>query len=206
MHNHYYSPSYSLPLTFFDIHWLRFSSVKRIFFYETSSTDSVYTSQLKTSLSLTLQHFLPLGGTLTWPQDSHKPILNYVRGDTVSLTIAQSEAGFHHLSSNDEEYHPLVPQLEVSGERAAALALQITAFPNNGFSIGTAMDHAVLDGKSSTLFVKSWAHICKHGSAVSLPDHLKLYYNDRKANKDPMALQTIWSNDWLNSGGQTIEA
>ncbi|KAM5581196.1 phenolic glucoside malonyltransferase 2-like [Rosa sericea] len=195
---------FSLPLSFFDIHWLRLKPIQRIFFYETSSTDTIL-SKLKTSLSLTLQHFLPLAGTLTWPQDSYKPILNYVLGDTVALTIAESEADFHHLSSNEylqsKEYHPLVPQLAVTSEQAAVLAVQITVFPNHGFSIGTCMHHAVLDGKSSTMFFKSWAHICKHGSAVSLPDQLKPCYSDRQAIKDPMGLEAIYSNDWLRFGG-----
>ncbi|XP_050379972.1 phenolic glucoside malonyltransferase 1-like, partial [Argentina anserina] len=119
--------------------------------------------------------------------------------------VAESEAEFHHLSSDEylqaKEYHPLVPQLAVTSERAAVLVLQITVFPNHGFSIGTSMHHAVVDGKSSTMFFKSWAHICKHGSAVSLPDQLKPCYNDRQAIKDPMGLETIYSNDWLRFGG-----
>nr|XP_011467880.1 PREDICTED: phenolic glucoside malonyltransferase 1-like [Fragaria vesca subsp. vesca] len=195
---------FSLPLTFFDIHWLRLKPIQRVFFYETSSIDTII-PKLKTSLSLTLQHFLPLAGTLTWPKDSYKPILNYVQGDTVSLTIAESEADFHQLSSNEylqaKEYHPLVPQLAVTSEHAAVLVLQITVFPNHGISIGTSMHHAVVDGKSSTMFFKSWAHICKHGSAVSLPDQLKPCYSDRQAIKDPKGIETIYSNDWLSSGG-----
>lgn len=120
-----------------------------------------YTSQTQTSLSLTLQHFLSLAGFVTWPRDSHNPLLNYVQDNTVSLTIAQSGADFNRLSSNyfltAKDYHPLIPQLAMSSEQAAVLALQITVFPDRGFSIGII--------------------------------------------KDPMGLETIYSNNWLNFGG-----
>ncbi|CAL9018588.1 unnamed protein product [Prunus brigantina] len=163
-------PREALPLTLFDLLWLRFAPVQRLFFYEISNSfdTTILVSKLKASLSVALQQFLPLAGNLKWPQDFPKPILSYVQGDAVSLTIAESDADFHHLSSRSnfveaEEYHSLVPQLTTSHEKAAAVAFQVTIFPNgNGFSIGTSMHHAILDGKSSTMFVKSWAHICKH--------------------------------------------
>ncbi|XP_062009780.1 phenolic glucoside malonyltransferase 1-like [Rosa rugosa] len=198
----------SLPLTLFDIRWLRFAPVQRLYFYEISSTDSIL-PKLKASLSLTLQHFLPLAGNLTWPQDSLKPILCYAEGDTVSLTVAESAANFGHLSSKYDllgvqEYHPLVPQLEVSHERSAVMALQITIFPNRGFSIGTSMHHAVLDGKTSTSFLKSWAHICKHeelGSSSSLlPDELKPFY-DRMVIQDLAELGALYSDQYQNMDG-----
>ncbi|KAK9924924.1 hypothetical protein M0R45_033265 [Rubus argutus] len=199
---------YSLPLTFFDIRWLRFAPVQRLYFYEISSTDSIL-PKLKASLSLTLQHFLPLAGNLTWPQDSLKPILSYAKGDTVSLTVAESDIDFGHLSSKydllqAQEYHPLVPQLDVSHERAAVMALQITVFPNHGFSIGTSMHHAVLDGKTSTSFLRSWSHICKHeelgSSSGLLPDELKPFY-DRMVIHDLAGLGAIYSNQYQNMDG-----
>ncbi|XP_048327193.2 phenolic glucoside malonyltransferase 1-like [Ziziphus jujuba] len=143
-----------LPLTFFDLHWLRLPRLQRIFFYEISSPshehffDSVI-PKLKHSLSLTLHHFLPVAANLTWPQHSRKPILNYVDGDGVSLIIAESNSDFYHLSGNDfrkaTDYHPLLPHLEISKERAKVMALQVTVFPNCGISIGFTSHHAVLD-------------------------------------------------------------
>ncbi|CAN6708367.1 unnamed protein product [Malus baccata var. baccata] len=180
----------SLPLTFFDLRWLRFPPPQILFFYEISSFDTSYffdsiLPNLKTSLSATLPHFVPLAVNLTWPQDSSKPLLSYVLGDAVSLTIAESDADFHRLTSSNnfdikaKEYHPLVPQLAVSHEKAAVLALQITVFPNSCFSIGSAMHHVVLDGE---------------GSPPS-PSY------DRKLIKDPAGLQAIYLNEWLRLGG-----
>ncbi|XP_061998422.1 phenolic glucoside malonyltransferase 2-like [Rosa rugosa] len=206
------------PLTLFDLLWLRFLPVEPVYFYEippTSNPHIFYDSilpKLKASLSLTLQHFLPLAGNLTWPQHSPKPILSYVHGDSVSLTVAESNAdNFPHLSSNDfveaKDYHPLIPLLEVADERAAAMAIQITLFRNRGFSIGTTMHHAVLDGKNSCSFFKAWAHICKQetgigssSSSISLPDNLNPFH-DRMAIHDPKGLGELYSNEYLNQGG-----
>ncbi|CAN6574633.1 unnamed protein product [Malus baccata var. baccata] len=201
----------SLPLTFFDILWLRFPPIQRVFFFEVPSFntslffDSVL-PKLKTSLSVTLQHFVPLAGNLIWPQDS-PPIINYVKGNAVSLTIAESKADFYHLVSSNsfsveaKEYHPLIPHLAVSHDQAEVLALQITAFPTGGFSIGSAVHHAVLDGKTSTMFIKSWAHICKHGGGGQGPSSPLLPSYDRMAIKDPAGLHAIFSKDWLRYGG-----
>ncbi|GMY24822.1 phenolic glucoside malonyltransferase 1-like [Fagus crenata] len=199
----------SLPLTFFDIIWLRFPPVQRVFFYETSHTntpilDSIL-PKLKHSLSLTLQYFLPLAGTLIWPQDSRKPIINYKEGDAVSLTVAESNTNnFYHLSSNNfveaVEYHPLVPDLAISHEQAPVLALQVTTFSNCGLCIGITTHHAVLDDKSSTMFMKSWAHLCKNALSSSLVPDLTPSF-DRMVIKDPSRLETIYLNQWLNLDG-----
>ncbi|CAB4305227.1 unnamed protein product [Prunus armeniaca] len=164
----------SLPLTFFDLLWLRFPPIQRVFFYEISSFNTLLffdsiLPKLKASLSPTLQHFLPLAGNLTWPQDSQKPFLSYVK---------------------------------VSHDQAAVMALQITIFPNCGFSIGSAVHHAALDGKTSTSFLKHWAHLCKHGGLSSslLPEPPKPCY-DRRAVKDPAGIEAIYLKEWLNAGG-----
>ncbi|RXH89756.1 hypothetical protein DVH24_032113 [Malus domestica] len=199
----------SLPLTFFDLRWLRFPPPQHLFFYNMPSFDTSHffdsvLPKLKTSLSATLQHFVPLAGNLIWLLDSPKPLLSYIKGDAVSLTIAESDADFHRLiSSNNfdieaKEYHPLVPQLAASHDKAAVLALQITVFPKDGFSIGSAMHHAACDGLSAISFFKFWGHFCKHGEGGGLPP---LPSHNKKVIKDPSGLQAIYSNEWLRLGG-----
>ncbi|KAB2613734.1 hypothetical protein D8674_036050 [Pyrus ussuriensis x Pyrus communis] len=173
----------SLPLTFFDLRWLRFPPPQFLSFYNMPSFDpshffdSIF-PKLKTSLSATLQHFVPLAGNLTWPPDSPIPLLSYVKGDAILLTIAESDADFH-----------------LSHDKAAVLALQITVFPNGGFSIGSAMHKAVFDGLSAFSFFKFWGHLCKHrGSEGGGPPPLPTY--NRKVIKDPAGLQAIFSNEW----------
>ncbi|XP_015880916.2 phenolic glucoside malonyltransferase 1-like [Ziziphus jujuba] len=195
----------ALPLTFFDLLWLRSPPVQRLFFYQFPVSTATFSDsilpKLKQSLSLTLLHFIPLAGNLIWPQSSHIPLIDYVDGDGVPFTVAESDADFSRLSTakfcEPTAYHPFIPQLAVSVERAEAMALQVTLFPNHGFSIGIATHHAVVDGKCSTTFMKTWAQICKFGSDQS---ELKLLY-DRSVIKDPKGLEAIYTGQLLEFGG-----
>lgn len=211
------SPPTTLTFTFFDILWLRFPPVERLFFYElpnltsTAFFDTILPS-VKHSLSLTLQHFLPLASTITWPLNSPLPLITYNPGNTVPFTIAESNENFNTLSSNLSQVHQrqnLIPHLTISHDQASVLALQVTLFPNNGFCIGITAHHAVLDGKSSTLFMKSWAHLCSHlkDSPSPLPPHplLSLPKNltpsfDRSTIRDPSGIGEAYANSWLNFG------
>ncbi|TQD95256.1 hypothetical protein C1H46_019048 [Malus baccata] len=49
------------------------------------------------------------------------------------------------------------------------------------------------------MFIKSWAHICKHGGQGLSSPLLPSY--DRMAIKDPAGLHAILSNDWLRYSG-----
>ncbi|KAI8031895.1 Phenolic glucoside malonyltransferase 2 [Camellia lanceoleosa] len=174
----------SLPLIFFDLFWVRFPA-QQIFFFETSHSTTTFLDtvlpKLKHSLSLTLQHYLVLAGNLTWPPDSYKPIIQYVEGDdVVSLTIAESEVDFYHLSSYSfrevKEIHHFLPQFLSSDTRAPLMTLQITLFPNKGFSISYATHHAALDGKAVALFMHSWASICRHREdSILTPEETPFY-------------------------------
>ncbi|KAK7295466.1 hypothetical protein RJT34_18375 [Clitoria ternatea] len=202
----------SLPLTFFDILWLRLPPVQRIFFYEFPHPTQLFfhtlLPKLKHSLSLSLSYFFPLAGHLIWPVDSNYPIIDYNTGDTVSLTVAESDTDFNHLSGTDlfdaKENHHLLPHLTITHEKATVFALQVTLFPNTGFSIGITSHHAVLDGKSSTSFIKSWAYLCsKLGESTTyllLPPEL-CPFHEREAVKDPNDLSAKYANDWLKQGG-----
>ncbi|MED6225830.1 hypothetical protein PIB30_117551 [Stylosanthes scabra] len=204
--------STSLPLTFFDILWLRLPPVQRVFFYEFPHQPSLFYDailpKLKHSLSLSLSYYFPLAGTLTWPHHSNKPIITYNLGDTLSLIIAESDADFNHLSGSDlseaSKLHHLVPELTISDDQATVFALQVTLFPNYGFSIGVTSHHAVLDGKSSTSFIKSWAYICNKlgdsSSPIDLPPELSPFF-DREIVKDPKGLEAKYLSDWLKQGG-----
>ncbi|EEF34765.1 phenolic glucoside malonyltransferase 1 [Ricinus communis] len=195
---------FSLPATFFDLFWLKFPPVERLFFYHlTQSTpdffNSVILPKLKHSLSLTLLHFFPIAGRLTWPLNSPKPVILYCPNDGLPLTVAESDADFDHLSSTSEmieaiESHPYVPELPISETSSSILALQITLFPSKGFAIGCSSNHAILDGKSSTMFIKAWAYICKHDNTSLLPELAPSY--DRNSIKDASELETVVLSQW----------
>ncbi|CAI8591938.1 unnamed protein product [Vicia faba] len=162
------------PLTFFDMIWLGFHPSERIYFYtlhDQHSDPSFFFQEivpnLKSSLSLTLQHFLPLVGKIVWPSDSLKPFIQFNPNDDdngVSLLIVESDADFNHVIGNSPHEALLtrsfIPNLESSDSFASTMSLQITLFPNCGFSIGITTHHAVFDGKSLSMFVKAWACLC----------------------------------------------
>ncbi|KAF3517094.1 hypothetical protein DY000_02063554 [Brassica cretica] len=170
--------SLAIPLTFFDLPWLVFNPVKRVFFYKiTGSTREHFHSfilpKLKLSLSLVLRDYLPLTGRITSNPNEPKPNIIVSQNDAVSVTVAETDADFSLLSSYGQrpasELHALIPELPVSDDSAKILSLQITLFPEEGFSIGVAAHHGVVDGKMSTMFVKAWAHLCKQENRVVAP-------------------------------------
>ena len=198
---------FTLPLTFFDTFWFKFSPVERLFFYSLPETKASFFNsvlpKLKHSLSLTLNYFLPLAGNLTWPQDSPKPIILYTPGDAVSVTIAESDADFEFFTGNNARQalasRPLVPLLKVLETGASVIALQITVFPNKGFCVGITTHHAVLDGKSTTMFMMSWAYLCKENPPL-LPE-LTPYY-DRTVIEDSSGVDMLFLNTWFGNTGK----
>lgn len=97
-----------LPLSDFDIIFLRFPIMQLLFFYDLHCSKSHFLGtlvpNLKNSLSLTLKHFSPLAGKTILPLTSGTPFTHYVAGDSVPLTISQSDADFVHLIGNHYRY------------------------------------------------------------------------------------------------------
>ncbi|KAL0807397.1 hypothetical protein Bca101_099889 [Brassica carinata] len=158
----------TIPLTFFDLPWLVFKPAKRVFFYRLiESTREQFHSfilpKLKLSLSLVLRDYLPLCDRITWDPNEPKPSIVVSKNDAVLVSIAESDADFSIFSGYGQrpasEIHNSLPEVPVSDDSASALSLQITLFPGQGFSIGVAAHHGVSDGKTSTMFIKAWAHL-----------------------------------------------
>ncbi|CAA7055484.1 unnamed protein product [Microthlaspi erraticum] len=197
------SESLTLPLTFFDLLWLKHKAVERVIFYRlTDATrsffDLVIVPNLKSSLSSALSHYLPLAGKLIWNPLDPKPTIVYSPNDAVSFTVAESNAAFSRLSGNEpfppSDLYPLVPELRVSDDSASAVSFQVTLFPNQGFCIGVTTHHAVSDGKTTTNFLKSWAHTCNQ-SNIPLPEDLIPFY-DRTVIKGPPEIDTKVLATW----------
>uniref|UniRef100_A0A7N2KXT5 Uncharacterized protein n=1 Tax=Quercus lobata TaxID=97700 RepID=A0A7N2KXT5_QUELO len=202
----------SLPLTIFDLFFLKTAPIEVLSFYSQAnldcfSFDSIL-SKLKHSLSLTLPHFLPLVGKLTWPPDSQKPIIHYTPGDSISLTIAESDANFDNLSGDHvteaRNFCHLIPHLETSDSKASILTLQVTLFSNKGFCLGVVANHAVLDGKAMSLFLDSWAYISKLDKDSTLLPELTPFI-DRTAVKYPATLDSMFSDCLLATNSRSLK-
>ncbi|CAH2044918.1 unnamed protein product [Thlaspi arvense] len=92
-----------LPLTFFDLQWVRSHPTDQVFFYKLSESSreffhSVILPKLDLSLSLVLRHYLPFAGSLKWDPQDPKPRIFVFGHDTVSLTVAESDAEFSLIS------------------------------------------------------------------------------------------------------------
>ncbi|XP_020695907.2 phenolic glucoside malonyltransferase 2-like [Dendrobium catenatum] len=158
----------SLPLTFFDMFWLNYSPVERLFFYQFPySADHFLDFHLpifKSALSVALSVFYPLAATIRRRQpDGHFEIAT-TDSDSVTLTVSEYEgAAFDFLEiSGDhsrpvEKLLPLVPRLPMSPEEQPLLSVQVTLFPNYGLCLAIAVHHAACDGFSSMQFVKLWS-------------------------------------------------
>ncbi|XP_028806211.1 phenolic glucoside malonyltransferase 1-like [Neltuma alba] len=202
------SPKSSFSLTFFVLLWLRLHPVERLFFFSlphlshSSFFDSIV-PKLKRSLSLTLQHFLPLAGNIVWPSDSPKPIVQYTPGYAVSLAMAVSDSDFNHVLNKSprdaSQSRAFVPNLDSSDSFASVLSLQITLFPNSEFCIGMSSHHACLDGKSATMFMKAWAYLCRteaeNESSGFLPQELQPF-TEREVIIDPCGIDITYINGW----------
>eukprot|EP00268_Persea_americana_P016210 TRINITY_DN17675_c1_g1_i1.p1 TRINITY_DN17675_c1_g1~~TRINITY_DN17675_c1_g1_i1.p1 ORF type:complete len:463 (+),score=63.44 TRINITY_DN17675_c1_g1_i1:1903-3291(+) len=190
----------SLPLTFFDVPWLGVHAVRRIFFFEFSDSKT-HLPSLKQSLSIALQHFYPLAGTLRLSPQTGEHEIHYTDGDSVPLTIAESDLDFHELivdhPRDTAEFHPLVAELPASD----LISLQFTLFPNSGCSIGLTVHHVVADGSSTMQFMKHWASICRLGHELSLMNSLLPLY-DRTLIPDPKGLKRIILDHVMMSMGK----
>lgn len=209
---------FTLPLTYFDTYWFKFPPVERLFLYQITeltgdSFNSAILPKLKHALSLTLLHYTPLAGHLMWPPDAAKPAIYYFPDDGVSLTVAESNSDFALLSGSGirdaAEFNPLVPQLSISDDKTEVIAIQITYFPNQGFSIGVSYHHSLLDGKSCMMFIKSWAYFSKqiqssdvHNANPSLAPELTPCF-DRTVIKDPDGIDMVYVKHWMDFTGSS---
>ncbi|KAJ0967290.1 hypothetical protein J5N97_024207 [Dioscorea zingiberensis] len=192
----------SLPSTFFDLLFMNFHPVQRVFFYEFPNSAHHFISSelpnLKHSLSLTLSRFYPLAGRLLMP-DGGKPEILCSNGDAVNVVIAVSSDEFYELSSDHpreiSRFHPLLPPLMMINENEQeVLAIQVTIFPNTGITIGTTMHHGVADGATYTHFMKTWSAVHRFGELEGFSMVAPPFY-DRSNVRDEKGLERIFMEE-----------
>nr|XP_043610362.1 malonyl-coenzyme A:anthocyanin 3-O-glucoside-6''-O-malonyltransferase-like [Erigeron canadensis] len=195
----------SLPLTSFDILFLLRPPIHHVFFYELSPItkhDFIETivPKLKHSLSITLQHFFPFAGNLIVYRASTtsatEPQIRYVEGeDSVEVTCAECNLDFKDLTGNHprncDKFHHLIPplgdysKLLVSDDyiiKIPVFSLQITLFPDHGFSLGMTSHHCLGDASTHFCFLEAWTTIARCGDTdnklfLRLPIYERVVHN-----------------------------
>ncbi|KAE8735328.1 hypothetical protein F3Y22_tig00000340pilonHSYRG00222 [Hibiscus syriacus] len=211
-------PATSISLTFFDIIYLVTIPVdcnwmQRLFFYESKHSAADFIGNilpgLKASLSLTLQRFFPFAGIVVFPPPPRMPYIVLAEGDSVLFVVKESSVDFDHLVGDHARDHdgflslvprkpPAIERMSVDGCRQEpAMAVQVTVFPNAGFSIGVGFSHNVADGMTFAHFMKSWASI--HRNRKAPDDHLPIF--DRDSIDDPLGLAPLL----MNNIGMTLQ-
>ncbi|XP_058758804.1 anthocyanin 5-aromatic acyltransferase-like [Vicia villosa] len=197
----------SLPLTFFDIPWLLFSPSQPLFFYDFPHSISHFTTtivpKLKQSLSLTLQHYFPFSGTFVPLPGLTDPQLKFTHDNSISFVVAESNSDFEHLCSyhvrDVNKFHSLVPKLQeifsFEHKEFPLLAIQITSFPNYGFSIGLAFHHVIADGRTFHNFIKTWSSYCSSTTFEPSPSIKSLPFYDRDVIIDEKDLRGVFLKD-----------
>ncbi|KAL4289866.1 hypothetical protein GQ457_14G012540 [Hibiscus cannabinus] len=188
----------TLPLTFFDIHWLGSSPMQRLFFYDFPHSCSHFIQtvlpNLKSSLSLALQHFFPLAGNLVLPPPPQMPYIRIGHGDSVRFIAKESTGDFGHLvgdhARDSEEFQALLPKLKKEQKVKPLMAVQTTVFPGAGIALGVTFNHVVADGRAFIHFVKSWAFLNASQGDSSLVSKYPLpdYNRDLIKERDPQEL------------------
>ncbi|KAG6382404.1 hypothetical protein SASPL_157934 [Salvia splendens] len=140
------------------------------FFYNHPCSEAEFSNtivpNLKHTLSLPLQHFLPVAGNLLYPlhTGNFRPLIRYVSGDSAQLTIAVSGRDFDELTgSHIRESDLLPPVAEERNYKIAPLAaMQVTLFPCRGICVGLSNHHCLGDARSVPRFISAQAEMSIH--------------------------------------------
>ncbi|KAL4582682.1 hypothetical protein LXL04_007240 [Taraxacum kok-saghyz] len=167
-------PMSSLPLTFFDFPWLLFHPIHTLLFYGKAHFTETIIPRLKSSLSITLKHVFPyVGNVIVYPTSpSKKPEIGYVEGDSVAFTSAECNFDFTDLTGNHprncDKFYPLIPILSCTKVsefvKIQIFSVQVTLFPNHGFSIGMSCHHSMGDASTQFSFLNAWTSIARCGT------------------------------------------
>ncbi|KAL4290673.1 hypothetical protein GQ457_14G022960 [Hibiscus cannabinus] len=115
---------------------------------------------LKSSLSLALQHFFPLAGNLVLPPPPQMPYIRIGHGDSVRFIAKESTTDFGHLTGDlarhGEEFQALLPKLKNMQKLKPLMAIQATVFPGTGIALGVTFNHVVADGRTFIHFAQSY--------------------------------------------------
>ncbi|KAJ6791812.1 transferase family protein [Iris pallida] len=179
-------------LSLFDAIWIGLPPVQRLFLYRNIDhvPFSTIAGFLKSSLSSTLPHFLPLAGKLAYVPSTGDVDIDFSDSGFAFLE-AESDVDLRPLIEDQvhdtEAFRKLVPLLDATELPFWPFSVQVTGFKCGGVAIGYSVHHAVADGIAIWQFVAAWTGNCKaEMNSKPQPRH-RLPTFDRELIKHPRA-------------------
>ncbi|XP_039117853.1 protein ENHANCED PSEUDOMONAS SUSCEPTIBILITY 1-like isoform X1 [Dioscorea cayenensis subsp. rotundata] len=165
---------------------------KGILFSKPCSSKSINSivDSLKSSFSLTLNHFFPLAGRLTVTAHESTP-----PSFSVCISCNDEGAEFIHAVANEVTISDIVNSTSVppilqlffhlngavnfEGQSLPLLSAQVTELKDGGIFIGCSFNHIVADGFSFWHFMNSWSEISRTSShSITLPPSHERWFID----------------------------
>ncbi|KAK1289053.1 BAHD acyltransferase DCR [Acorus calamus] len=159
-------------LVTFDLPYITFYYNQKVLVYKHGGDFGEAVGKLKEGLSAALEEFYPLAGRLGKDEEGVLVVKcggeeeeGWVGVDVVEAVAEEVEVA--ELAADEvpellQQIVPLTGVMNLEGLHRPLLAVQFTKL-KDGFAIGCAFNHAILDGNSTWHFMSSWAEICRTG-------------------------------------------
>ncbi|XP_073010167.1 hydroxycinnamoyltransferase 4-like [Typha latifolia] len=175
-----------------------------VYFYRPNGDSNFFSVDiLKSALAMALVPFYPFAGSLGLDRDGRIEI--NCTGEGAVFVVARSEYTLEDLDDfapSNEMRDLFVPPAPSADPPCPLLMLQVTFLKCGGVVLGTAMHHTVIDARSASHFIETWATVTRDGSAnaVTPPffDHSLLrarslpavLYDHPEYKPDPIPIQS----------------
>lgn len=179
-------------LSSFDAIWIGFPPIQRLLLYTDTrgrtGDFSALVDCLKTSLSSTLLHFLPLAGKLAYVPSTGDVEIDY-SDPGFAFDVAESDTDLQRLAADElhdtESFLKLVPSIDTTELPFWPFAVQVTRFKCGGVAIGYTVHHTVVDGKGIWQFIEAWTGTCRSAMSGKPKPEYRLPSYDRTVIKHP---------------------
>ncbi|KAF9609393.1 hypothetical protein IFM89_015734 [Coptis chinensis] len=175
-----------LDLTPWELSHLALNTIQKGLLFH-KPNDDTWITQLKTSLSCTLDHFFPLAGRLATETHDDNTISVFILCNdagaefvhaTVDLTVADILDPLYvpHIV---DDFFRLNDTINFDGQSRPLLSVQVTEL-TDGIFLGCTMNHSVVDGSSFWHFINSWSEISRNRSAHQIsrpPNFNRCFHN-----------------------------
>ncbi|XP_017259085.1 BAHD acyltransferase DCR [Daucus carota subsp. sativus] len=164
-------------LVTFDLPYIAFYYNQKLMIYKGAVDFDDLVVKMKDGLALVLEEFHQLAGKLGKDEDGVFKVEYDDDMDGVEVVVAAAEEiSVDELTKEEgtarlKELVPYNGVLNLEGLQRPLLGVQLTKL-KDGFVIGCAFNHAILDGTATWHFMNSWAQICRGATSISVTPFL----------------------------------